>query len=97
MPSSAAVSPFDMPAARNTAVCEAIRMSQARLKQNPPPIAGPLIAAMTGWCILRRARITSSKSSIERNAIDVFVRPVMFGTDPGSSRSAPEQNPDPLR
>ena len=54
---------------------------------------------MTGWCMRRIARITSSKSSIERNAIDVLVRPVMFGTEPGSSRSAPEQNerPAPVR
>ena len=30
-------------------------MSHAHARQNPPPIAAPLIAPMTGWCILRTA------------------------------------------
>ena len=52
----------------------AIRMSAARLKQKPPPIAGPLTAAITGWCMRLTARITSSRSSIERSAIDDLVK-----------------------
>ena len=72
---------------------EAMRMSVATARQNPPPIAAPLIAPMTGWCILRIAMITSSRSSSARRAIDVTVKPPTFGTMPESSRSAPEQNP----
>ena len=67
-------------------------MSVATLRQKPPPMAGPLTAPMTGWCILRMARMTSSSSSIERWAMVVRVRPAMLGMMPASSRSAPEQN-----
>ncbi len=70
-------------------------MSAARLRQKPPPIAAPLIAPITGWCILRNAWMTSSRSSSARSAIDGVVSPAMFGIVPGSSRSAPEQNPWP--
>ena len=64
-------------------------------RQNPPPIAGPLIAAMTGWCSRRMVRITSSSSSIERSAMVGRVSPSTWGMAPGSSRSAPEQKPWP--
>ena len=70
-------------------------MSVATLRQNPPPMAGPLTAPITGWCILRRVRTTSSSSSIERWAMVVRVSPAMLGTTPASSRSAPEQKPPP--
>lgn len=70
-------------------------MSVATLRQKPPPIAAPLIAPITGWCILRRAIITSSSSSIARRAMVVTVSPPMFGITPESSRSAPEQKPLP--
>ena len=30
-----------------------MRMSHAHARQKPPPIAAPLIAPITGWCILR--------------------------------------------
>ncbi len=74
-------------------------MSVATLRQNPPPMAGPLTAPMTGWCILRMARMTSSRSSIERWAMELLVSPAMLGMMPASSRSAPEQNapPAPVR
>src|SRR6266550_4594742 len=55
MPSSLAVRPLLIPAARNNADCDATRMSAARLRQKPPPMAGPPTAAITGWCILRSA------------------------------------------
>ena len=70
-------------------------MSAATRRQKPPPIAAPLMAPITGWCILRIAMITSSSSSMARRAIVVTVSPSMFGTMPESSRSAPEQNPCP--
>src|SRR5680860_1156507 len=70
-------------------------MSVATLRQKPPPMAAPLIAPSTGWCILRRARTTSSSNAIERRAIDERVSPAMLGTMPESSRSAPEQKPSP--
>ena len=70
-------------------------MSHAHARQNPPPIAAPLMAPITGWCILRIVVITSSRSSSARRAIEVTVSPSMFGTIPASSRSAPEQNPCP--
>ena len=74
-------------------------MSVATLRQKPPPMAGPFTAPMTGWCILRMARMTSSSSSMERWAIVVRVSPAMLGMTPASSRSAPEQNapPAPVR
>ena len=37
-----------MPAARKYAESAAIRISADRARQNPPPMAGPLMAAMTG-------------------------------------------------
>src|SRR4051794_12746312 len=95
MPSSLAVSPLLIPAARNTADSDAIRMSAARLRQKPPPMAGPLTAAITGWCILRMARTTSSRIPRARRAMVGRVRPSMWGIVPGSSRSAPEQKPFP--
>src|SRR6266516_3330881 len=70
-------------------------MSQAVARHRPPPMAAPLTAAITGWCMRRRARMTSSRSSIERRAIEDRVSPAMFGIVPDSSRSAPEQNPSP--
>ena len=63
MPSSLAVSPLLIPAARKYAASDAMRMSHAHARQKPPPIAAPLIAPITGWCILRIAVITSSRSS----------------------------------
>lgn len=51
------MSPADRPsrtkAALNRAAGEAIRTSAARASDSPPPIAGPLTAAMTGVAILR--------------------------------------------
>src|SRR4051812_33472289 len=95
MPSSLAVSPLLMPAARKYAGSAARRMSHARARQKPPPIAAPLTAAMTGWCIRRIVMMTSSSSCIDRSAIVGSVSPSMPGTRPGSSRSAPEQNARP--
>ena len=46
----------------------------------PPPIAAPLTAAITGWCILRSARMTSSSTSIDRSANVGRVSPSMCGT-----------------
>ena len=43
-------------------------MSHASARHSPPPMAAPLTAAITGWCILRMARITSSSTSIDRSA-----------------------------
>jgi hypothetical protein len=37
-----------MPAARKYALSEAMRMSVATARQNPPPIAAPLMAPITG-------------------------------------------------
>src|SRR5579864_1698963 len=58
-------------------------------------MAAPLTAAITGWCSRRRAMITSSRSSIDRRAMADRVSPPMLGITPASSRSAPEQKPDP--
>ena len=70
-------------------------MSAASARQRPPPIAGPLTAAMTGWWTRRIARTTSSSSSIDRSAMVGRVSPSMPGMSPGFSRSAPEQKPRP--
>ncbi len=43
-------------------------MSQASARHSPPPIAGPLTAAITGWCSPRSASTTSSSISIARSA-----------------------------
>ena len=72
-----------------------MRMSHAVDRQKPPPIAAPFTAAITGWCMSRMARITSSSTRIARRAIVVFLSPAMFGTIPPSARSAPEQKPWP--
>ena len=84
-----------MPAARKYASVDAIRMSAASARHRPPPIAGPLTAAITGWCIRRSPMITSSSTSIDRNANVGRVSPSMFGTDPADLWSAPEENPRP--
>ena len=89
MPNSAAVSPLLMPAARNRAVSAAKRISAERARQNPPPMAGPLTAATTGWCRRRMVVITSSRSSMERRAmvgeresVDLGKRPWIFKVGP---------------
>ena len=66
MPSSVDVSPLLMPAARKYAASDAMRMSAAAARQKPPPIAAPFTAAITGWCMSRTARITSSSTFIAR-------------------------------
>ncbi len=95
MPSSVDVSPLLMPAARKYAASEAMRMSAAAARQKPPPIAAPFTAAITGWCMSRMARITSSSTFIARRAMLVRCNPAMLGTIPPPTRSAPEQNPCP--
>ena len=70
-------------------------MSAARARQNPPPMAAPLTAAMTGWWSRRMVEMTSSSSSMERSAIVGRVSPSMLGMVPGFSWSAPEQKPRP--
>ena len=60
MPMSQADRPMRMNAALKRAVVAAMRMSEPRTSANPPPAAGPLTAAMTGWgserrCGMRRA------------------------------------------
>ncbi len=44
-------------------------MSHAIARQSPPPIAAPLIAPITGWCMSRSDKITSSKTLSARLAI----------------------------
>src|SRR4051812_15538095 len=95
MPSSLAVRPLLIPAARKYACSDATRTSHAVARQKPPPMAAPFTAAITGWCIRRTPRITSSSSSRARRAMVVRVSPSMRGRRPGFSRSAPEQNPSP--
>ena len=56
--SSVLVSPLTIPVALNTALVDAIRRSVAHARHMPPPYAGPLIAAITGWGIRRRVRIS---------------------------------------
>ena len=58
-------------------------MSVATLRQNPPPMAGPLTAPITGWCILRTARMTSSSNSMERWAMVVRGEAGDVGDDAG--------------
>src|SRR5690349_17226858 len=70
-------------------------MSHARLRQRPPPMAGPLMAAITGWCRRRRVRVMSSSISIERSAYVGRVSPSTYGGTPADSWSAPEQKPRP--
>ena len=70
-------------------------MSAARARQNPPPMAAPFTAAMTGWCSRRMVAMTSSSISMERRAMVGRVRPSMLGMVPGFSWSAPEQKPRP--
>jgi len=53
------------------------------------------MAPITGWCILRSARITSWKDLEGALADDGRVSPAMLGIEPGFSMSAPEQNPSP--
>ena len=84
-----------MPAARKYAPVAATRMSQASARHSPPPIAAPLTAAMTGWCIFRSARMTSSSTSIDRSANVGRVSPSMCGTEPADLWSAPDENPRP--
>src|SRR6202453_4628730 len=72
-----------------------MRMSAARARQNPPPMAAPLTAAIPGWCSRRMVEMTSSSSSMERSAIVGRVNPSMLGMVPGFSWSAPEQKPRP--
>src|SRR3954451_24828181 len=82
-----------MPAARKYAAGDASRMSQARARHRPPPIAAPLTAAITGWCNRRSVRVMSSSISIERSAYVGRVSPSTWGGVPADSWSAPEQNP----
>ncbi len=85
-----------MPAARKNASCDASLMSHASARHSPPPIAGPLTAAMTGWCSPRSASTTSSRISIARSATVTCVSPSVCGIRPRSPLwSAPEQNPLP--
>ncbi len=70
-------------------------MSNASDRHMPPPMAAPLIAPMTGWCMWRSVRTMSSSSSIARSAMVGAVRPAMFGSTPALVWSAPEQNPRP--
>ena len=70
-------------------------MSQASARHSPPPIAAPLTAAITGWCILRSDRMTSSSTSIDRSANVGRVSPSMWGTEPADLWSAPEEKPRP--
>src|SRR4051812_1601795 len=72
-----------------------MRMSVAHARQKPPPIAAPFTAAITGWCMSRIARMTSSSTFSARRAMLVRFRPSMLGTMPPPTRSAPEQNPWP--
>ena len=58
-------------------------------------MAAPLTAAITGWCSLRSARMTSSSTSIDRSANVGRVSPSMCGTEPADLWSAPEENPRP--
>ena len=58
-------------------------------------MAAPFTAAITGWCIARIARITSSSALSARRAIPVRCSPSMWGGAPAPTRSAPEQNPGP--
>ena len=74
---------------------EAMRISVAIARQKPPPIAGPLIAPITGWCMSWIALITSSRMRMARRAMPGIVRPLKISIQPGSSRSAPGQKPAP--
>ena len=94
-PSSLAVSPLLIPAARKYAAGAAIRRSQASARQRPPPIAAPLTAAITGWCRRRIVSTTSSSTSIARSAYVGRVSPATPGGTPADSWSAPEQKPLP--
>ncbi len=84
-----------MPAARKYASGTPTRMSQQAARHSPPPMAGPLMAAMTGWCISRMPSTTSSSSLPARWAIVVGVSPSMWGMEPDVFWSAPEQKPSP--
>ena len=95
-PSSLAVRPLLMPAARNRADSAAIRMSAPRLRHMPPPIAGPFTAAITGWGIDRRASTRSDRYSMALTAMPDSPSPSIPGGMPESSRSAPAQNPRPV-
>ena len=58
-------------------------------------MAGPLTAAITGWCISRMPSTTSSRSLPARWAMVVGVSPSMCGMVPDTFWSAPEQKPSP--
>ena len=94
-PSSLAVRPLLIPAARKYAAGAAIRRSQASARHRPPPIAAPLIAAITGWCSRRSVSTMSSRASMARSAYVGRVTPAAPGGVPADSWSAPEQNPLP--
>ena len=53
------VKPLRMPALQNTAEVAAMRMSHPSVRHMPPPYAGPLTAAMSGWAMARMAGTTS--------------------------------------
>ena len=89
------MSPLLIPAARKYAAGAAIRRSQASARHSPPPMAAPLIAAITGWCSRRSVSTTSSSTSIARRAYVGRVTPATPGGVPADSWSAPEQNPLP--
>ena len=52
-PMSQPDNPMRTNATLNRALVDAMRMSLARASANPPPAAGPLTAAITGWGIRR--------------------------------------------
>ena len=84
-PSSVAVRPLLIPAARKYADSPAIRMSAPNVRHSPPPIAAPFTAQITGCGIRCMAGTRSARIDIARVAMRVSVSPSMFG---GGSESA---------
>ncbi len=95
MPSSVPVSPLLMPAPRNVADWPASRMSAPKHRHMPPPWAGPLIAAMIGWGMLRMVGMRSAMVCMARMAMRDIGSPSTPGGTPWSSRSRPAQKPRP--